>query len=317
MKDPLVSFFVLTYNQEKYIADAIDGAFAQDYPNMEIIISDDCSKDSTWDIVKEKVASYNGPHKIVMNRNETNLGPREHVNKALYELCQGDILIGGAGDDVSMPERTRICVEFMMKNPEVMTLCCGSQVVDENLKPISREYYDALRIGNTSIYTLQDFVEFNEMYCLYGESRVFRRKVIDAFPPLKYSYAEDTYLFIRSLYIGSTAYIRQPLVLYRQHEDSIMGKSRKRDSSTQKPTKKDIEYFKNVMVRQIDADYNYAVEHQYFNPKMNEYVYYKLRNMMSRTIPQWRSPIYRILRKINKRIARLMERHDLVREYLD
>jgi glycosyltransferase involved in cell wall biosynthesis len=46
---PLVSLCIFTYNQEKYIREAVEGALSQDYPNLEIIISDDNSTDSTYD----------------------------------------------------------------------------------------------------------------------------------------------------------------------------------------------------------------------------------------------------------------------------
>ena len=45
---PLVSFCIVTYNQEKYIRAAIEGALKQTYSPMEIIISDDCSTDGTY-----------------------------------------------------------------------------------------------------------------------------------------------------------------------------------------------------------------------------------------------------------------------------
>ena len=43
---PLVTFALFAYNQEKYIREAVEGAFAQTYAPLEIILSDDCSTDS-------------------------------------------------------------------------------------------------------------------------------------------------------------------------------------------------------------------------------------------------------------------------------
>ena len=44
---PLLTFALFSYNQENYIRQAVEGALAQDYPRLEIIISDDCSQDET------------------------------------------------------------------------------------------------------------------------------------------------------------------------------------------------------------------------------------------------------------------------------
>ena len=56
---PLVSFCILTYNQEKFIEDAIKGALSQEYDNLEIIISDDGSTDRTYDIAKNLTNTSN------------------------------------------------------------------------------------------------------------------------------------------------------------------------------------------------------------------------------------------------------------------
>ena len=49
---PLVTFALFAYNQENYIRAAVEGAFAQTYQPLEIILSDDCSKDRTFEIMQ-------------------------------------------------------------------------------------------------------------------------------------------------------------------------------------------------------------------------------------------------------------------------
>ena len=49
--NPLVSFGIITYNQEQFILDTLKGAVSQEYDNMEIIVSDDNSTDKTFEIV--------------------------------------------------------------------------------------------------------------------------------------------------------------------------------------------------------------------------------------------------------------------------
>ena len=102
---PLVTFALFAYNQEKYIREAVEGALAQTYEPLEIIISDDCSTDHTLDIIVEIISKYNGPHKIFLNKNSRNLGLAEHVNKVV-SLSSGDLIVAGSGDDISYPFRT-------------------------------------------------------------------------------------------------------------------------------------------------------------------------------------------------------------------
>src|SRR6056297_3729012 len=92
---PLVTFAVIAYNQERYIREAIEGAFAQTYHPLEIILSDDCSSDRTYQIMKEMAAAYDGPHKVVLNRNEPNLGVVPHIDRVM-NLVRGDFIVVNA-----------------------------------------------------------------------------------------------------------------------------------------------------------------------------------------------------------------------------
>ncbi|MDP6474553.1 MAG: glycosyltransferase [Alphaproteobacteria bacterium] len=98
---PTVSFLLPAYNQEAFVRDAVRSVLAQDYEPLEIILSDDCSSDRTFEIIENEASAYKGPHSVVLNRNEMNLGI-EHINK-LQQLASGTILVTGHGDDLSMP----------------------------------------------------------------------------------------------------------------------------------------------------------------------------------------------------------------------
>lgn len=299
MKYPLVTFFIVSYNQEDYITAAVDGAFSQDYSNLEIIISDDCSKDRTWDIIKEKAAQYKGPHKVILNRNEPNLGPREHFNKVLYELSHGDIIVVAAGDDISREDRVSKCVEFMMSQPNVSALSCVSRKIDENGALYEKNPADTISNGHVSIYTMWDYVNTG-LITNSGDSRVLRRNVIDSFPPLKYSYAEDVYLFIRSLYVGDIALIHEPLVKYRQHSGSIMGKARQR----KKISKEEYKKFEQTTEKQIREDLQYAIDHKYIEASYVDVVSQKIEDVIRWLRPRQKTLHHRAIRKINKIISR-------------
>jgi len=98
---------LLAYKQEQYIREAVEGAFSQTYSPLEIILSDDCSPDRTFDIIQEMAAKYTGPHKVVLNRNPQNFGIGAHVNR-IMELTHGELIVAAAGDDVSLPNRCEL-----------------------------------------------------------------------------------------------------------------------------------------------------------------------------------------------------------------
>ena len=105
---PLVSFCVKCCNQERYIGEALEGAFAQTYRPLEIVISDDASTDRSWEIIQAAVDDYRrrpDAAPVVLNRNASNLGNLGNW-LAICSLAKGDLLVKADGDDVSLPERS-------------------------------------------------------------------------------------------------------------------------------------------------------------------------------------------------------------------
>jgi glycosyltransferase involved in cell wall biosynthesis len=98
MKNPKVSIAIPTYNQSKYIIRAIESALAQDYKNLEIVISDDNSPDDTESVVKKFIEDGNDD-RIKYFKNKENLGILQNYKKSLYERLTGDWVINLDGDD--------------------------------------------------------------------------------------------------------------------------------------------------------------------------------------------------------------------------
>lgn len=106
---PLVTFVLFAYNQEKYIREAVESTLAQTYTPLEIILSDDCSQDSTFAIMQELAAAYRGPHQVRAVQTPHNLGLIQHVLLRGRE-ARGEIVVVAAGDDVSAPGRVSALV---------------------------------------------------------------------------------------------------------------------------------------------------------------------------------------------------------------
>jgi glycosyltransferase involved in cell wall biosynthesis len=101
---PLVSIFMPVYNQESYIAAALDSILCQTYANYEIVISDDCSRDLTPIIIKQYADKF--PEKILFYKlaNE-NLGSRHF--ELLLKKCKGEYVCLFSGDDIMYPQKIR------------------------------------------------------------------------------------------------------------------------------------------------------------------------------------------------------------------
>ena len=134
-KKPLVSFCIKCYNQLQYIGEALEGAFAQTYRPLEIVISDDCSTDGSIEFIQRKIDEYKangGDIPVFFYRNTENLG---NVGSWIVfgNIAHGKLLIKADGDDVSLPERTeRIVDAWMTHGGTAMVIDHVADVIDVN-----------------------------------------------------------------------------------------------------------------------------------------------------------------------------------------
>lgn len=115
--EPLVSVFLPTFNQESFVAEAIESALDQDYSNLQIVVGDDCSTDGTWTIVQEYAAK--NPQVITAYRNSKNLGITRNFNE-LLSRCNGEFVAFLAGDDLFLPGKIRTQISLMQADSD----CC-------------------------------------------------------------------------------------------------------------------------------------------------------------------------------------------------
>ena len=115
---PLVSIGMPVYNGEKRLARALDSLLAQDYLNLEIIISDNHSTDSTSEICKQYAQKDS---RIKCYRSETNYGGVWNFNR-VFELSSGKYFMWAAHDDQKEPSYVSSCVEKLEQCPQAV-LC--------------------------------------------------------------------------------------------------------------------------------------------------------------------------------------------------
>lgn len=108
---PLVTVAMVTYNSSKYVRMAIESVLASSYINFELIISDDCSTDNTWEIINE----YKD-QRIRTYRNETNIGEYTNRNSCI-DLAKGKYLLYVDGDDYIYPHALEFMVKYMEEYP--------------------------------------------------------------------------------------------------------------------------------------------------------------------------------------------------------
>lgn len=123
MKSVLVSVLISVYNSEKYVEQAIRSIMNQTYKNLEILIADDCSKDSSFEIL-QKLAKEDS--RVQLIRNEKNLKLAKSLNK-LIKLAKGKYVARMDSDDIALPERIEKQVKFLEQNPGIDF--CGTNAI--------------------------------------------------------------------------------------------------------------------------------------------------------------------------------------------
>jgi len=127
---PLVSVMCPTYNAEAYIASAMRSVLSQSYAHVQLVISDDASKDDTVKIVRTVAAEF--PHRqVIVNVNEANLGITANCNVAL-NLCAGEYVCLFAGDDLFYPGKIAAQIEHFLQHPNAAISYHGIDIIDEN-----------------------------------------------------------------------------------------------------------------------------------------------------------------------------------------
>lgn len=215
---PLITFMLMAYNHECFVAEAVAAAFAQTYQPLEILLTDDCSSDGSFRIMSDMAAAYRGPHRIILNRNPANLGIGAHINRAI-ELTGGLLVVAAAADDVSLPERTLTLYEqWQQEDGRADSVFSDAFIVDNEGRRSGRLFETTPPdcAGSPRDAVLRAGVG------VPGCTHMFSRKTFALFGPMDPDVmAEDMAIPFRSLLAGGIAYVDAPLVEYRVHGGNI------------------------------------------------------------------------------------------------
>ena len=122
----MISLVMATYNGEKYLYEQLDSIRCQTMPPDEVIICDDCSKDSTVNMIQKYIDKYQLKHWNVCE-NEKNKGYSKNFSDAL-KLAKGDIIFLADQDDIWMLDKIEKMTDIMTSNESI-------ELLASNVKP--------------------------------------------------------------------------------------------------------------------------------------------------------------------------------------
>jgi glycosyltransferase involved in cell wall biosynthesis len=211
----MVSILLPAYNIDKFLKEAIDSVLNQTYKDFELILIDDGSTDNTLNIMQEYA---NKDNRIIIDSHE-NMGMGESLNRAL-KIAKGDLIIRMDADDIMLPQRIEMQVEFMQNNPNISVSSCLAYYINENGKIIGKTFSDLKTIDDSKRYLKE-----NEPIGLLHPGVIFRKKDILEIGGYRGKFwpAEDIDLWNRLLENGKNIVVIQEILMkYRIHGDSII-----------------------------------------------------------------------------------------------
>ncbi|MBC7487532.1 MAG: glycosyltransferase [Cytophagaceae bacterium] len=215
MSAPVLSVIMPVYNAEKYVYEAIDSLLKQTFADFELLIFDDCSTDSS----REIILSFRDS-RIQLSTNAVNTGYVKHLNDGLIK-ARGHYIARMDADDIADPDRFLLQIQYLQQHTEVAA--CGSWIEFIGLKQGHFNY----PVDHQSIVT---------HLLLFGNAMahpaVMLRKSVLTAHQLSYNAslepAEDYDFWNRISVVGQLHNIPQVLLKYRVHEqnESVVKKAK-------------------------------------------------------------------------------------------
>lgn len=213
---PKVSILLITYNHEKYIAQAIESILMQvtEY-SYEINVIEDCSTDRTQEIVMRYVEKY--PHIVKPFFNKKNIGYKV-TQKNFYrgfKTLTGEYLAILEGDDYwTSPHKMQKQVAFLETHPDFAICAHNTVKVYEGGDTASHRF---LYWGQQPDKDIQDAVRLRSFFHTTG---LIYRNVFRGVPPKQFrnKWSCDIFIFIAHAQFGKIHHIDEDMAVYRAHD---------------------------------------------------------------------------------------------------
>ena len=241
MNNPLVSVLIPAYNHENYVQKSIQSVIDQKYKNIELIVLDDGSNDSTFQKIQEMREVCEKRFVNVIFRSKVNEGTCATFNK-LIELSSGEYVYIIASDDLAKPDAIQVEVEFLENNKDY-ALCTGNDEFIDSEGKVCYWKNDEQEITYNSdeakFKTLFEAIkpnkeeDFGKYSFLYIKNHVpngylIRKSIFEKTGLFtKEAPLEDWYLMLQISKYSKMKYIDKVLFSYRWHSSNTV-KNRKK-----------------------------------------------------------------------------------------
>lgn len=210
---PLVSVVIPCYNHEKFVKDSIKSVIEQTYENIELIIIDDGSKDSSVSEIKDMVEICEKRFVRFEFRYRANKGLSSTLNEAL-EWCTGKYFSAIASDDQMFDYKTSMQVKFLENNEDYAAVFGGVQLIDESNRKLEEV------VSKARAYSFDDIIMHT--HSLLAPTQMIRMENIRNTGGYKSNLLiEDWYMWLLLSKEADVFNMSEVVALYRKHDTNI------------------------------------------------------------------------------------------------
>jgi len=213
----LISVILPTFNEGKYLSEALDSIINQTFSDFEIIVIDDGSVDNTQGILKNYLKK---DRRIRVIRNESNLGIANSLNIGIME-AKNEWIARMDGDDISYPQRFEKQINYLSNHPEIDVLSTGIEGINETGGVLFRK---TLPEKHSLLCWETPFA----LAAFHGTVMMRTNKVRSVGGYSQEALLEDVELWTRLIQIARFATIPDILYQYRRSRDELKQKIQKR-----------------------------------------------------------------------------------------
>lgn len=214
---PLVSIVIPCYNHAQYVQETIQSVIDQDYENIELIIIDDGSKDSSVVAIGEIIPACKERFARFEFKHRPNRGLCATLNEAL-EWCEGDYLSCIASDDIMLQDKTSYQVSYLNANKKAIGVFGGIYILDDAKGNIKTSLRKARRNNFNDIFTYK--------HHLPAPTQMLRLAAVKDVG----GYREDLIIEDWSMWLfltehgGTLDYVERVFTKYRRHSGNLSGR---------------------------------------------------------------------------------------------
>ncbi|MFD1438916.1 glycosyltransferase [Acinetobacter sp. ANC 4282] len=271
---PLVTVVIPSYNHEHFIQDCINSIINQNYQNIELIIIDDGSTDQSVKKIEQLIEHCIHRFTRFEFRNRSNKGLCNTLNEALA-WAKGDFFSVLASDDMIMPDKISIQVDYLTKNKKCVAVFGGMKFIDNEGEIIGQ------RVKKYKKFDFKDILIHRHR--LPAPTQLIRKSVFDKTEGFNENLKiEDWDMWLKLSRFGTLDYLPQVFSLYRSHEDNTMKKFNLISQERMKIINlyQNSPYYAKAWKRIKMMDFSYYIDNNDLNNALSVYIEVLKRNPM-------------------------------------